>query len=119
MKTLARLGFPSSQRVDDRFERLPRRCHVVAVRDSDSDQVELFTFNDVEAVRITYHSACSEDMMLAYDQLVEIYDSEWLTGVKKEFEPLDATGLRHLRLYLDDGPCYEFLCRSAGHTQNA
>ena len=119
MKTLASLSFPSSQRVDQSLEVLPRRQHVVAVLDSDSDRVDRFVFNDVLSARITYYKACTAAMVSAYDKLVEISDSEWLSEVKKTVEAAngDGSNLRQFMLYFDDGPCYEFVCRSAEYTK--
>jgi hypothetical protein len=119
MNTLTNFSFPSSQRVDQTLEVLPRRRHVVAVRDSDSNKVDRFTFEDVLVMRITYHKACRVDMVGAYDKLVEICDSDWLSEVKKTVEAASGEGadLRQFMLYLDDGPCYEFVCRGAVYTK--
>lgn len=88
----------------------------MTIRDSDSEQAESFSFDGVEAVRITYHRACSEEMIRAYDQLVEIEDSEWLVEVRSRVRAEGPKApVRHLRIYFDDGPCYEFLCTSCSH----
>lgn len=118
MKMLAKLSFPSSQRIDQSLEVLPRRRHVVAVRDSDSDKIDRFAFDDVLAARITYHTACSVEMVAAYDKLVEICKSDWLSEVKNTIDAAggDGSNLRQFMLYLDDGPCYEFVCRNAEYT---
>ena len=114
MKTIARLSFPSSQRLDDRIESLPKRCRVVTVRDSDSEKEDSFLFSDIHAICVTFHRACSEDMISAYDQLIQLDSSDWLREVKKRVSSAggDAKSLNHYRIYLDDGPCYEFICGS-------
>ncbi len=114
MRTLMRLSFPSSQRVDDRVEHLPKRRRVVTVRDSDSTKEDSFVFEDVYAMRVTYHHACSDEMRAAYDCLMEFDDSSWLREIQDRVTTAGgpADHLRHYRIYLDDGPCYEFISGS-------
>jgi hypothetical protein len=114
MKTLARLSFPSSQRLNDCIESLPKRRRVVIVRDSDSEKEDSFSFADVYAISVTFHHACSEDMISAYDQLVQVDSSDWLREIQKRVSSRnsEAKTLSHYRIYLDDGPCYEFICGS-------
>jgi hypothetical protein len=91
----------------------------VTVRDSDSPREESFAFGDVYAMNVTYHHACSEEMIKAYDQLVEIADSEWLRAIQERVATSggQAGELRHYRIYLDDGPCYEFISGSHEYSQ--
>lgn len=120
MKTLSRLSFPSSQRVDDRIAHLPKRRCVVTVRDSDSNTEDVFSFGDVYALAVTYHHARSEEMIQAYDQVVEIDDSTWLRDIQNRVSHVDglAERLRHYRINLDDGPCYEFISGSYEYSKN-
>ena len=119
MKTLARLGFPSSQRLVARIEHQPKRQSTVTVSDSDSKKEDKFSFSGIAALTVTYHDACTEEMVRAYDQLVELTDSDWLCETKKKLERTrsSAVGLRHFRLYVDDGPCFDFICEGYEHAQ--
>jgi hypothetical protein len=121
MTTLARLRFPSSQRRGDDLEVRPGRACAMTVRDSDSQRFDTFLFDGIFASQVTYHSACSVDMIEAYDRLVEVSSSLWLREVQARVA--DAGGpstLKHYRIYLDDGPCYEFIAvRAELLNQNA
>jgi hypothetical protein len=47
----------------------------------------------------------------AYDKLVDMGSSQWLSEVNAvRAELRHTTSLKHLRICFDDGPCYEFLC---------
>jgi hypothetical protein len=121
MKILSRLSFPSSQRLDDHIDRQSKRRCVLSVRDSDTQQEESFAFEDVYAMSVTYHSACSKEMITAYDQLVVIADSEWLRAIQAAVAASGgrADGLRHYRIYLDGGPCYEFISENYEHSKKS
>jgi hypothetical protein len=71
-------------------------------------------FEGVEAFKCTHYRACTIDMIDAYDIVVDLGSTEWLTQIESQLvgSHENATGLRHLRIYFDDGPCYEFICRS-------
>jgi hypothetical protein len=51
---------------------------------------------------------------LAYDTLVDLGETEWLTHVREQLatDADDLSELRHLMIYFDDGPCFEFICKS-------
>lgn len=53
-------------------------------------------------------------MVEAYDKVVDCGETKWLNSIKKQLaEYKDNTSdLRHLMIYFDAGPCYEFICRS-------
>jgi hypothetical protein len=75
---------------------------------------EKIIFGGVEGFKCTYYNACSLEMIDAYDKVVSLENSDWLNGIqnnltKSEISPLN---LKHLRIYFDDGPCYEFICKS-------
>jgi hypothetical protein len=109
MKVLQRLGFPSSQRLAVHIEHQPKRQRVVTVSDSDSKQEEKFYCDGIAALASTYHSACSEEMVRAYDQLVKLDDSNLLRETKPRSVPLSGVNLRHFRIYVDDGPGFDFI----------
>jgi len=70
---------------------------------------------------VTYHHACSKEMIKAYDQLVVIADSEWLRAVQGAMAESSgkADGLRHYRIYLDGGPCYEFISENYEYSKKS
>jgi hypothetical protein len=57
---------------------------------------------------------------IAYDQVADLGSTEWLTQIESQLvrSHEDAIGLRHLMIYFDDGPCYEFICRSFRAEEN-
>ena len=75
---------------------------------------EKLIFVGVESFKCTYYRACSIEMIEAFDRIIDVENSNWLTETKynlSAFE-VDQLDLKHLRIYFDDGPCYEFICRS-------
>ncbi len=110
MNILAKISQPSSGRSGDSLSVLPKRDYNLSV--AHEDAVDELLFRRVEAVRITHYRACNLEMVTAYDRVVDLEESPWLNEVREQLqranEPL--SDLRHLRLYLDDGPCYEFIC---------
>ncbi len=101
------------------FEKLPRRaCSLrCEYEDEDDNIVSLkLLFDGVEAFKCTYQGACTPEMIRsAYDKVVNMDRSEWLsavTGQLVDFGVQDVGQLKHLAIYLDDGPCYEFICRT-------
>lgn len=103
----------SSGRSHDLVRQLGRREVEVSVHD-DEQPSERLIFGGVESFRVTYHHSCTLEMIDAYDRVVELPESVWLDEVRRQLQSHrdSSDGLRHLRIYLDDGPCYEFICRS-------
>ena len=95
---------------------LGRTCALASEYEDDDDNVVSLKmlFEGVEAFKCTYYRACTIDMIRAYDIVVDLGSTEWLTQIESQLVDSheDAKGLRHLRTYFDDGPCYEFICRS-------
>ena len=110
MKTSSKLSLPSSGRNGDLLKILPKRDYILSV--SYEEAMDELLFKRVEALRVTHYRACSSEMLAAYDTVTFMGESPWLGEVRKQLqnagEPVE--GLSHLRLYLDDGPCYEFIC---------
>jgi hypothetical protein len=52
--------------------------------------------------------------MLPNGSLVDLGETEWLSEVAASLQQHheDTTGLVHLMINFDDGPCYEVICRS-------
>jgi hypothetical protein len=91
---------------------LPQRNYLLTVRHEDTKD-ELY-FGRVEALRITHYRACTLEMHSNYDRVSDLGETSWLAEVRQQLqianEPIE--NLRHITLYLDDGPCYEFICRA-------
>lgn len=103
------------------FQKLPRRaCALLCEYEDDSDRTLSLKllFDGVEAFRCTYHGACSPEMIRnAYDKVVDIGATEWLNTVQGQlvtYGSQNVDKLKHLMIYFDDGPCYEFICRTFG-----
>ena len=101
------------------FEKLPRRaCILRCVYENDSGStVSLkLLFDGVEAFKCTYHGACIAEMIrTAYDKVVDMGSTEWLGAVQGQlvsYGSQNVSELKHLMIYFDDGPCYEFICRT-------
>ncbi len=75
-------------------------------------------FTDVEAYKCTFLPSLTTKMLDYYDKLVEIENTDWLkesiNSQKRWNLPLSSNPetTRHLIICFDDGPCFEFLCRS-------
>ncbi len=83
-------------------------------KDDNSAVYEKLIFDGVESFKCTYYKACSIDMIEAYCKVIDVGKSSWLSEVKKNLSEAreNSESLKHLRIYFDDGPCYEFICRS-------
>lgn len=75
---------------------------------------EKLIFDGVESFKCTYYNACSLEMLKAYDKVVDLGKTDWLKEIKQNLsnsgENLDS--LKHMRIYFDDGPCYEYICKN-------
>jgi hypothetical protein len=67
---------------------------------------EDLVFVGVIAYRFVDDPSCRPDQIDAYDQLVEVGDSDWLRQLLAG-RRYDASSTRHLRIYLDDVGCLE------------
>ena len=69
----------------------------------------------VEAYRVTYHHAIEPSALEAYDRFIDRGATAWLDEVRANLRRSgdEHTSLFHAMILLDDGPCYEFICR--GH----
>ncbi len=96
---------------------LGRKCLLEYSYEGKEDFLVIFEtliFDGVESFKCTYYRACSLEMIEAYDKVVDVGNSVWLAEIKQNLlrAEANATKLKHLRIYFDDGPCYEFICRS-------
>jgi len=103
-------------------QRLGRVCALVCEYEGDTYQVVTLNlvFDGVEAFKCTYHASCTAEMIrTAYDQVVDGGSSDWLSAIRDQLLTVDGLykdqkveELKHLMIYFDDGPCYEFICRT-------
>ena len=70
-------------------------------------------FDAVESFKVTYYTGNSLEVFQAYDKLLEMRKSEWLDEIRLNLQSSksDTDGLKHFRIYFDDGPCFEFIAR--------
>jgi hypothetical protein len=124
-KILWTLPFPSSSG-NTWFSQFPKLNSAVIVEgcDEEGETITLrIVFEKVEAYKCTYYMALTPEMQIAYDKIVDLGETSWLTKVKNQLRrfgdlvlsspshgPLDQ--LAHLMINFDDGPCYEFICRN-------
>jgi hypothetical protein len=106
------LPFPSSGLSGVDFQKLAGRICALACDDGENSSVRL-VFEGVEAFSCTYHHACAHEMVKTYDKLTDLGRTQWLDSVRQQLSDFgeDLQSLRHLMIYFDDGPCYEFICR--------
>ncbi len=102
---------------------LGRKCSLSYEYESETNGSvvsEKLTFDDVESFRCTYYVACDVEMIQAYDRVLNLGRSKWLEQLKNNLDAnkWNSSGLKHLRIFFDDGPCYEFICRSFEVLQN-
>jgi len=118
IETLWTLPVPSTALLSGiAFHVLPQRiCTLTCEYEDDTNVLASLTlyFSGVEAFRVTYFGACTPEMIqMAYDKVVDIGSSTWLEDITNQLSKSsrDSHDLRHMRMYPDDGPCYEFVCR--------
>ena len=114
IRELWKLPFPSSGAVDARFvELIGQGCAVVfanTLQDGRDNSLAL-VFTGVQAFTVTYLHAITPRKE-AYDTLVDLGQTEWLTEIKSRMTRHgdDPSELLHLMILFDDGPCYELIC---------
>ena len=110
---LWKLPFPSSGRDGLNFQQLLGRSCVITCYAAERETARLI-FDGVEAFKCSYHHSCTIEMVQSYDTLSDVGATDWLYSVREQLSHFgeDVQSLRHLMIYFDDGPCYEFICRS-------
>jgi hypothetical protein len=116
IETLWKLPFPSSWAWDSRFQELPRReCAVVFPNELDEGRTNHLgiVFAGVQAYKCTYLHAITP-VREAYDTLIDLGKTDWLDSIKNRMATHgdDTSDLHHLMITFDDGPSYEFICKS-------
>lgn len=120
-KPLWQLPFASSWGGNIKLFELLKRNLALTIEGGEEGDLQI-VFEQVEAYKCTYHFAQSNDMLIAYDKLVDLEETSWLIEVRNQLRqpgeyvssspthgPPDQ--LKHLMINFDDGPCYEFLCQ--------
>src|SRR5437870_9616961 len=138
--TIWKLPVPAASLEKKQFSQLPKRtCSLLCEYEDNDGKIasSILTFGEVEAVRFTYNHACTAEMVaLAYGKVVDMGASHWLSTIRTQLEGynealldprakhsnnvrehldrylLNTADLKHLMIYFDDGPCYEFICRT-------
>ena len=107
-----KLPFPSSGLSGVDFQKLPGRVCALTCDDGENSPVRV-VFEGVEAFKCTHLKACTVEMVETYDRLSDLGRTEWLESVREQVSVFgeDVDALRHLMIFFDDGPCYEFICR--------
>ena len=78
---------------------------------NDETETAEIVVRDVYAYRVTYPPALTLNLIKsAYDQLIELDESEWARTVEPTAANPLASPLREFRVRFDDGPCYDVLC---------
>ena len=115
MTELWKLPGPSSGRATVEFHQLGgRECLLICQFALDGSDDFQMTFAGVESYKATFYMACTSQMLEAYDRISNVGTTPWLEEVSAQLSRSgeDSSGLQHLMIYFDDGPCYEFICRS-------
>lgn len=120
-ETIWRLPQPSTSVVEHpTVTRLPRKELALSFALQSEDQEEpvrfRILFSGVESFKWTSLSSCSEVMIKsAYDRLVDCGNTPWLEECATiSARVLGSTRrLSHLRIFFDDGPCFEAICEGA------
>jgi len=110
---------PSTAFLEDAefLQLLGRKCSLKYYYEGEDDYSIIFEeliFDGVESFKCTYFMACSLEMHYAYDKVLNVGLSQWLKDIIENLlqNNADSKDLKHFRVYFDDGPCYEFICRS-------
>jgi hypothetical protein len=100
------LPFPSSGLSSVNFQKLAGRSCSLSCQHDDYGIVPII-FDGVEAFK------CTVEMIETYDKLTDLGVTPWLSSTQQRLSESDGEwrSLHHLMIYLDDGPCYEFICR--------
>ena len=97
---------------------LQRECELsYYVETDEGDRKSGILFTGVEAYKCTYMTSRSNEMInKAYDKLIRINDSSWLTEVKENSAVFYMKShktpkkLQHVMICFDEAPCYEVIC---------
>jgi hypothetical protein len=117
-KMLWQLPVPSTALLDGGpvFEERMGREIALRISYETEDEVETvaLVFVGVEAYKVTYDRARGDEMLEAYDRLLDQGETSWLGEITGNLRQhgADAATLTHMIINFDDGPCYEVICRS-------
>ena len=123
MELLHTIAMPSSwmSRGGPKFKmELGRLCTISIYFDETSNYSAVLEFDGVEAYKCTYYMAIDVSLIeAAYDKVVDLGETQWLAHVRGNLERSKwedrrwgRARLRHLAVMFDDGPAWEFICRT-------
>lgn len=71
-------------------------------------------FSGVVAYTCIYDVLCGQELITkAYDKLMDLGETKWLLDLRCVSESVhfgEGKSLKHLAIFFDQGPCYEFVC---------
>ncbi|HYE63219.1 MAG TPA: hypothetical protein VD997_14585 [Phycisphaerales bacterium] len=112
-RVLWELPEPSSTRVGAEMRVLRGRSQTLSI-EYPYAVVEI-AFEGVEQSVCTHVTSLRRRALDAQDRLVELLYSRWRASAQKHFNGKDPTKLRHLRVCLHGGPCYDLVCTGYTH----
>lgn len=131
MDTLWEIPVPPTQVEATRIEQLPKRLtrlviSLVVLKDNvDVIEYHDLSFEGTELFMCTYLTSLTLEMIRsAYGKLVDLGCTELRTEIaarmqKRTAGRSQASGIRHLMICFDDGPCYEVVCTSFSHLKRS
>lgn len=91
-----------------------RTCSLeYSYQDGEAFRNERLNFEGVEAFRCVYYAAVDLELVSTYDKVSDLGDTNWLQRIVSNLSSagMESVGLKHLAIFFDDGPSYEFICR--------
>jgi hypothetical protein len=106
------LPYPSTE-IDNDFPEAILRSTILSIRIEyvESKAIDL-RFGSVVAMLFTEWTACPEQVLDAYDVILNVRDSDFLRQIEASLHIDRPKSLNHYRLYLDDIGCYEVIAAS-------
>jgi hypothetical protein len=112
-RILWELPEPSQTRIDAAMTVLRGRTQALSIQYPYA-VVEII-FEGVEQFLCTHITSFGEHATTAQDRVVELLRSKWLMTVHDRYQGKDPSKLRHLRVCLSGGPCYDLVCTGFTH----
>ncbi len=106
------------------YQRADGYCELICEYENENAQITQFSlkFRRCWAVKFTYYTANDANVIpIAYDKVVDFGETDWLRQINKNLtiNKWETGKLRHLGIYFDDGPLYEFVCEAFEVQENA
>lgn len=107
------------------YKRIGRICEILCEyeKDDELESIQLrLIFKKCWAVKFTYYVANDPELIpLTYDKVVDFGKSDWLNNVDSNIASngIEIGQLKHLGIFFDDGPLYEFICEEFEVQENS